>query len=172
MKELVRYISDLKDISKKDAYDYQYRYYELQGEDLVHSKRCEVFGNDRSGFEKFKKENDDSYVGYSGKVSLREVVDSVSKKIIGYVAEEKVPGEGNINNAEKIYEELFNKIKEALNVEDNEAFMFYVIQESPTFDFRPSINEYLQKARWLLDLYDNYENDDEFRYFLDKIIKN
>ena len=172
MKILKDYVNDIKDINKKDAFDYRYKYYELHGDTLKLSKKCEVFGNDREGFEKFKSENNDSYVGPSGKISLREIKDSVSQRTIGYVTEEKVPGAGNISEAEKIYEELFNKVKSVLNVEDNEAFMFYILQGSPSFDFRPTIDEYIHKARWLVDLYNNYKNDEEFRHFLDKIIKN
>lgn len=166
------YLKEIREISKKNALDYRYKYYELEGESLVPSKKCEVFGEDRKGFEKFKQTNNDSYVDVSGKISLRRVVDIVSNKTIGYVSEEKIPGEGSVSKARDIYEQAYNDVCESLGVQDNQSFAFYVSQNSPTFDFRESIEEYIQKVRWLNELVNDYKDDVEFRHFLDKIIKN
>jgi len=170
MKELEKLLKDIKEIYKKDAWNYRYQYFTKSGKDIIYDEKFnDIFGSDRSGYEKYKSENLDSYIEVSGKVSLREVKDSISRETIGYITEEKLPGEGSIQRAREIYEETFNIVREILKVKDNESFMFYVIQNEPKYDFKPSINEYIQRTEWLVELVRDYENDEEFRHFLNKI---
>jgi len=170
MKELEKLLKSLREIYKKDAWNYKYQYFTKSGKDIIYSEKFnKMFGDDRNGYEKYRKDNPDSYVEVSGKVSLREVKDNISNKTVGYITEEKLPGEGSIQRAREIYEETFNIVREILKVKDNESFMFYVIQNEPRYDFRPSIEEYIQRTEWLVELVREYENNEEFRHFLNKI---
>lgn len=172
-------LKDLQGLSNKTIYNYDYKYYDLkmssQGDILVPNEDAnEKFGNSRKGYELFKKEHrEDLSIGYSGEISLRDVYIRDTNEVIGYVQEKKKSMRPYVEKAQEIYEEIYNNIVKELCVKDINTFNYFIEKDGPGYDLfeKDPIILIKSKASYLIELLENYNDDEDFREFLDKIIK-
>ena len=166
------YLKEIEKISKEDAWNYEYDYFTIDGENLIkNSQVAEYFGKSREGFEKYREENPDSRISYSGEISLRAVFDRENDKVIGYITEKKIKNPKYLEKAKRLYEKQKEEVIKCLNIADIKNFNYYLDIYLVDFDFNTNINTYARKISKLLDLVENYENDDDFKDFFDKIVK-
>ena len=171
--ELRDIYSKASKINKELIYNYDYAYYDLIEDSIVPNEKLnEKYGNSRKGYELFGKDNNEYGVGYSGQVSLRELYLRGTNEVVGYITETKKPSRPFIQEAESLYEEAFNKLVELLDVKDEENLNYY-INDNNSFDFlsKDRANEFTSKIYFLIETLEQYNNDEEFRKFFDKIIK-
>jgi hypothetical protein len=62
-------------------------------------------------------------------------------------------------------------VREKLQVQDETSFIYYVYKNIEVHDFRRSVDNFLTQIERLSELLEDYEFDDEFRSFFDKVIK-
>jgi hypothetical protein len=172
MLQIKDYKNQIKNIRKDNIYNYEYEYWKGDKTHLEKDlKATKLFGVSRKGYEKYKECNPDSIIDYGGVVSLREVTDSVSGETIGYITERKLSDKPHIDEAKKIFASSVDYVKEFLKVEDTEAFMYYLAQEILIQDFNTTVDNILHQIDNLETLLEEYQEDEEFRKFFDKIIK-
>jgi len=162
IKEIRNKIRNLNDYKK----NLKYTYLNLINKDRMHFEESEElrekYGIDRDGFERFKNEYDVDIPSSS----LRYVKDS-NGNIINLVIETSTKNDNN-----KEIEELVNEAKEyvynKLDIKDSESFEFYIENHFITFkDFND--NYYINYLNALEELLSSYEEDEDFRNFINKI---
>jgi hypothetical protein len=168
---LNKYKEKLKKIKQKNLVNYEYEYwsgndYKMEKNDMANI----VYGNTREGYEKYKRENPDSCIDYAD-TSLRKVIDKVSNKTIGYITEKKLSSNPYIDEVEKIYKDALEYTKKHLKVEDEDSFMYYVLNNIEIQDFRRELDNFVTQINRLDELIYKYETDEEFKRFFNKIIK-
>jgi len=170
-------ITNLTDFlkTKQVVFNYNYKYWSGDESHMFLNKDIqEKFGNSREGFENFKNESlssENVNISHSGYVSLRTITNKKDNKIIGYVSEEKVRNNSHYKEAENIYNSHFKQFIKLLNVQDEESLNYYLDSKYIDFSFVPNLNSYLQKSEQLNIILNDYEYDEEFQKFFDKIIK-
>jgi hypothetical protein len=166
------YKDKIKSIRKKYNYNYSYEYW--QGTDNKMEKNgmsILAFGNTREGYEEYKRENPDSIIDYGGVVSLRKVRDETSGRTIGYITETKHSDRPHIDEAEKYMNKAIKYVKKELGVQDEKSFEYYLEKEVRVQDFHRSIDNIIHEIESLECILEDYNEDEEFRRFFDKIIK-
>jgi len=175
LENLREYNSKIKKLDKQLIYNYDYTYYNLVGEDIVPNEDFnEKYGSTRKGYELFGKDNSNLLgVGYSGLVSLREVYVRDTLDLVGYITEAKRPMRPYLKEAEDLYESTLEDFKVALNVKDEESFKYYINENGPGYDLynKDRVQNESRKIGYLVDLMEQYFEDDDFKKFFDKIIK-
>ena len=175
------YLKDIQSIRKDNIYNYCYKYWtgDENGMRLdVHMNN--KYGQDRKGYEQYKNDSvvlpDGTLsepgqidVSYSGVTSLRTVTDRKTNKVIGYITETKLSDNPARDEAKIIFGKQLQAVMNHLEVHDVQSFMYYINQNMPQMDFRNSVDTYLNKVRYLLELVKDYNDDEEFREFIDKI---
>jgi len=168
-KKFKDYSKELQLIYKDTLKNYEYKYYNKTSMGMELNEDANTyFGNNRAGYEYFKQENPDSTVDYAN-TSLRTVYDSVSKKITGYITEKTLSCTPQKDEARKIFNLQLQEVINYLDVKDEAAFMFYINAEMESSDFNTSVDYYKSKVSYLVDLIQEYNEDEEFRYFINKI---
>ena len=78
-----------------------------------------------------------------------------------------------VEKAEEIYEEIYNNVIEELCVKDINTFNYFIDKDGSGYDLleKDPIIPIKSKASYLIKLMENYNDDEDFREFLDKIIK-
>ena len=177
--ELENLQAELKAIKKELIYNYNYSYFDTniagskEGAIVPNENLNEKFGPSRKGYELFRNEFDELRVGYGGVVSLREITLRDSDELVGYVVEEKQPTRPYIQQADDIYDDVLFGFKELLEVKDEESLDFYINENGPGYDLHEKDNVSLQarKVAFLMDIIHEYNEDESFMRFFDKIIK-
>lgn len=170
-----KYYKKISELDKKLIYNYDYTYYDLMGETLVPNENWnEKYGSTRKGYELFSKDNSGLFgVGYSGQVSLRELYLRDSLELVGYITEAKKPIRPYLKEAADLYEETLNYFKEVLEVEDEDSFKYYIEENGPGYDLynKDRVQTEVNKIGYLVELMEQYFEDEKFKKFFDKIIK-
>jgi hypothetical protein len=169
MKEFNNYLQAAKSIHKDTLQNYEYVYYNKTPNGMEYNNDVnEYFGNTREGYEKFRQENPDSFVDYAT-TSLRPVRDNVTKNVIGYITEKTLSCTPMRDEAKKLYKLQLQEVIDYLEVKDINSFMFYVDTNSENGSFGNDTSLYISKISYLVDLIEEYEEDEEFKSFIDKI---
>ena len=171
MKDFKDFKKEIKNIRMDNIYNYSYEYWRGTDNKLFKNELANLtFGDTRKGYESYKRENPDSYVDIAN-TYLRKVKDRVSGRTIGYITEKKLDNTPYITEAGQIYKDALDYIRETLGVQDESSFMFYVYNNIEIQDFSKSIDNYYHQIEKLEELLEDYNEDEEFRRFFDKIIK-
>lgn len=172
MKTIDEIINELA-ILKSDTTTYRYKYYLSDGKgNILLDESMSDEPNTRERFVKFKNDNPDFYVDYSGKFSLREVYRRGTEEIVGYVSEEKIHNTNNLDIAKALHMETYKLVLKELDVKDLESFNYYILENDKSYDFDNSnISKVISKIRYLDSVLSDYSSDEDFRKYLNKIIK-
>jgi len=178
-KSLKDLLKELQELRNETIYIFDYKYYNLKisphGDILVPDEESnEKFGNSRKGYELFKREHQEELsIGYSGEISLREVYIRATNEVIGYVQEKKKSTRPYVEKAQEVYEEIYNNVIKELGVKDVETFNYFIERDGPGYDLfeKDPIMRKKSEASYIIELVQNYNECDEFRKYLDKIIK-
>ena len=162
---LKKYLEECKIHRKESIYNKEYRYIkEIIWDDELQAK----FGKTREGYDKYK--NDYSikgHVAYGGFNDLREITDD--NKIIGYLLETKKSNNESYTELIKILNNAKQATINLLNIKDLVAFDYYL--DTRGFNYYNSTNELIGKIEKLEEIIDDYNNEEDFKLYLDKIIK-
>lgn len=162
-------ISKYNTLDKSTVYNYEYEYWQKSGEFIINKDvdRCEKYGTSRKGYENFKNEVNCS-IGYGGVTSLREIIED--KEVTGYVIEKKLSNTPYIDEARKIYEDQLQEMINFLKVKDEKSFLYYI--EDHFFDpiISGNVIDYKQGAISLNEVLEEYEENEDFRKYFNKII--
>lgn len=157
-----QFLNEVKSLKKETAYDYDYRYYNIDEEGRLVEYKLE--DSSRKTYEKFKTGKS---VGYSGKVSLREVeVDGV---LVGYVAEAKKPTYPHKEKAKEIYEEAFSSFVKEYNVKDVEMLKWYMVQNVPQLEWWEGFESTISEIKFLAEIEEEMDADEDFQRFFKKM---
>ena len=171
--DLYNKIEAVKNLDMSTIYNYKYTYWNVTeyGMDLDNESNI-IYGNKREGYENFKSDNIEKIVSPAGKISLRTVTDRDNREIQGYITEEKLSNQPYIDNAREIYELALEEVKNLLGVQDVESFMYYIDQNISSYNFFDSseTHHFKNSIEGLINLIEEYEYDEKFRKYFDKII--
>lgn len=159
-------LDELETLKSNSIYNYEYKYIK---EIIWDDERNSKYGNDRNGYEKYKQEDTNTYITFSGKTSLRIVEDRTTGEIVGYIAE----SECKDKSEKRIYElrdlakkEFYN----ALGVTNISEFEFWYNEYYGTCDFRnSSYTIVFNQIKQLINIVKRYNEDEDFKKFIDKI---
>jgi hypothetical protein len=159
---LSEFLENIKPHRIEAIYNKEYRYIaQIIWDDELNEK----YGSKREGYERFKSEQP-GYVTHSGEIDLRVWRDHNGEEL-GYMTETKL----NSNESYKIINEQFHgalkKTKEILDVKDHEAFDYWLNNEVNSTFRGP--NECISAIKRLQSIIERYNEDMEFRAYLDKI---
>jgi len=165
MEELIKISKEMKEATKETSYKYKYLKEIIEDEEFN-----EKYGEEREGYEKFRKDLDVS-VYYSGEFSLRKVesrnsTNSASSHIPDYIVEQKI-----VVPISSKSRELFLKAKEIfikeLNIKDLKTLEMW-IQEygDPSYDPR---GFYSSIVLAFIKTIEEYKECEDTKYYLDKI---
>jgi len=176
--------TEMKNLRKETIYNYKYLYYDGDETSMtLNTEMCEKYGNDRPGYERFKNEPSvvngsttqpgEVDIAYGGYVSVRALTHRGTKKVFGYITEEKLSYSPHRDKARELYDEALKSIKNVLGVRDEKSFQFY-LDDKISFDYmssRDGVDDYDNAFDRLQEIVLEYNDDEEFKAFLDKIIK-
>lgn len=165
------FTKEIRNISKDFAYNYEYKYY------FGNENRMEIdeelqkkLGTGRKGYDIYRQNDSSIKVSISGVTSLRTVTQN--DEIIGYITERQLSGSPKRDKTEAIYKKYIAALIEELNVQDLETFDYYINSNILTLD---SVNGYdsmyTMACERLDEFVDDYKYDEEFKKFIDKIVK-
>jgi hypothetical protein len=148
--------------------EYEYEYYKKTSNGMAYDTDVNAyFGKSREGFEKFKNENNDSYVDIPS-TYIRAVHDSETNNVNGFVLETQIHPNPNIEKAKQLYNIAYEYLCEKLAVTDRDALNVYIdINSNCEYT---TIDSYKHRMEFLYDILVDYKSDDEFRLLIDKII--
>lgn len=132
----------------------------------------EKYGSRRDDYEKWRDDHPLYQVSYSDQVSLRYIVDTTRKIVVGYVTEEKISGEAWKKDIETIVEKCFETLCEELNVNDIETFKYFVFNNeflSTSYEMKDYDYDLERKLEMMVLTYEYYNDDEEYRNLIDKI---
>jgi hypothetical protein len=165
---LGEFLENCKPHRIESIYNKEYRYIkQIIWDDELNEK----FGSTREGYEKFK--NDRSIPGnmsYGGEIDLRIRYDRDSGLPLGYMTETKLTSNESYKIMQEQFDNALKKTKEILDVKDEESFMYWLNNERPPFGgWRRGANETISAIQHLEKIIKDYNEDEEFKSFLDKI---
>lgn len=182
MSKLQDITKEIKALDKKTIYNYEYEYFKGQ---LVPDEQWSHLSKTREDYEIFKNaptklpdgtvaERGQIDISYGGVVSLRTITNRQDGAVIGYVTETKLSYTPHRDTARKLYDKALIAFREELDVQDIEAFEYWVNNEWQ-LDYgmsgRDSISDYVGAIEKMTETVKEYNECEEFRHFLDKVIK-
>jgi len=155
-------------IEHENIYNYKYTYYVKTPNGMrLDDERNHKYGDVRDGYEQFKQEKTNTNTDHGGRVSLREVYDRDTKRVVGYITEEKLSDESWKDEIRDLVEQCFERLCETLEVKDVENFSYFVFNDLGfEKDYKLELRTKLDK---MVHVYNEYNDDDEYRAFVDKI---
>ena len=162
---LKEYLERCKPHRIESIYNTEYKYIK---EIIWDTEAQEKFGDDRSGYEKFK--NDSNYPGnisYSGEIDLR-IRTAKDGTILGYLTEKKMTRNDSYLIIQKNLEDAKEKTIEILQVKDIKNFDYWL--EGKMYS-SSGANEMISSIEVLESIITTYAYDEDFKSYLDKIIK-
>lgn len=161
---LSQYLENCKKHRIESIYNIEYRYIkEIIWDDEANNK----FGNDRTGYEKFK--NDFNYPGdltYSGLVDLRVRIDKEGNAL-GYITETKLTYNESYNIMYSQYSQAKEKLYEILEIKNRETFDYWFNNYS--YVNLKSGNDIIYSIKSLEEIIVKYNEEEEFKKFIDAI---
>jgi hypothetical protein len=168
-------INELKKINMKKSFNYSYTYFDTQLINgnlsyIYSNNKNKIYGDTRKGFEKYKLDkNHELLIGYSGEISVRNIIKKNTNEIIGCIFETKLSNNDYIEQINQIYKELKEYTIKELNVIDIDSFNYYLSQNS-VYDFNIKSSKEIE-INFLYDLIKEYNENIEFQKFFNKIIR-
>jgi hypothetical protein len=157
-------------IEHENIYNYKYTYWVATPNGMrLDDERNHKYGETRDGYEEWKRQEPQSwYADHGGVVSLRRVYDRDNEnKTVGYITEEKLSDQGWKNEIVELVEQCFERLCETLNVKDRENFKYFVFNDLGfERDYKLELRTKLDK---MVHVYNEYQDDEEYRAFVDKI---
>jgi len=171
-KDYKNFIQEAEDASKKSIWDYKYEYFgtNVTGDLIKDHSACILYGEDRKGYEKYKKEHPKLYITYSGEISLRNIKNSKTNETVGYITEEKVNNPEHLETAKNAYEKQFKEVIRFLGIKDVKNFQYYLNSICTDWEFTTSIQQYIRGIDCLNNIVNDYLEDEDYKSYLDKII--
>ena len=169
LNKIIKLRKDISEIKGKSLYNYSYQYWTGDETSMeLDESTCNHMGKDRVGYEEFKQAFS-GQIGYSDVTSLRTL--EKDKEIVGYITETKKSMSPHVDAARKIYDEVIEETKRILEVKDEEAFLYYVQENIYRWDFHREIDGYERGVDSLIELVEDYFENEDFKKFFDKVIK-
>lgn len=162
-----KYLQEFIDNCQKERieaiYNAEYKYIK---EIIWDDEKNNQYGTTREGYENFKQDNNGS-ISHSHEIYLRENKDIKTKETLGYLIESKRTSNDNYNIMYDNFKKAKEKFIEMLEVEDTEAFEYWL--ESYTSIYLAKANEIINSIKTLDNILIKYNEDKEFKRFIDKI---
>lgn len=161
-------------IKHDNIYNYKYTYMIKTPNGMREdTERNHKYGTTRDGYEKWKTEEKGLTAGYSGRVSLREITDYQRKDengiapVVGYIIEEKLSDYPWQQEIAALATEAFDKLCEELEVVDKEMFEYVLWEDFGLYkDYGQELSAKLSR---ISSMYEKYQEDEEYKKFIDKI---
>lgn len=148
----------------ESIYNKEYKYIK---EIIWDEEKNNKYGNTRKGYDSYKQEIEGT-ASYSGEIELR--VTKKDGQIVGYFTETKLSSNEHLNLIFVQYQLALEKTKEILKVKDKNSFMYWLTNERPPFGgFKMGTNEIVGAIQNLESIIRDYNEDEEFKRYLDKI---
>jgi len=145
-------------------YNYDYRYIK----EIIYDEDLEKkYGNTRKGYEEFKK-NEPGTMSYND-TYLRTRRDKEGN-ILGYMSEKALKTNDKLNMIAEIYERAELKFREILGVTCPESFNYW-FDSLGWYDEKLDVNNLINRIKRLEGILTSYDEDENFRSFIDKIKK-
>ena len=158
------YLNNCKPYRIEAIYNAEFRYIK---EIIWDTEAEEKFGKTREGYKKFKNDEE-----YQCNVSINDVYLRTRHdrygNILGYITETKRTSNDDYNIVYKQYEDAKEKLMELLNVKDKETFLYWLDSETSV---GTCVNGIISSIQNLESIYKEYNEDEEFKRFFDKIVK-
>jgi len=168
MDKLKHFLNENNVIRTKKNYDYDYDYYLCVDDVIVLNKKSNTkYGSSRDGYERWKRENQTSQVGYAGDISAREIIDRNTKKTQGYIFEKKRFSTEYQEKQDEIFDCAWKYFCELFEIKDEKAIEFFILQDVELAWTQSEQTGF--KIRALIEAYTNYNEDELYRYVFDKI---
>jgi len=153
-------------------YNYEYSYFLKTPKGMVSDTETNhKYGNTREGYEKWKNDNPDLGMSYSGVVSVREMykIDNQSD-IVGYMFERKLPDKPWLDEIDKLFDEAWQEFCTELDVSDFDSVEYFLFTDISS-DWRNTGEDRISKFKILLSTIEKYNDPDEtdFKKLFDKI---
>jgi hypothetical protein len=161
---LAEYLNACKPHRVEAIYNSQYRYVK----EIVYDEDMEkAYGDTREGYNQFRRDVKCS-VSHAGEVSLRDVRDAKGE-LTGYITETKLTSNEGWNLMYEQYESALEKTKELLGVEDEKNFQYWMDNSGECHISTAGANEIVNSIKSLEGIIEDYQEDEDFRRYLDKI---
>lgn len=161
---LDKYLKDLESHRTEAIYNYSYKYIK---EIIWDDEKNEKYGDSRLGYDKFRKDVRTS-VSYSGVTSLREI--TIDNGIVGYISETKNQINYPLLEISEIWKSAREEFIRELGATDTRAIDFW-LDDKIYIDYTEA-NSYRSAIMELKDIIKDYNYDEDFRFFIDKLVKN
>jgi len=165
-----KYQKQANKIKHDNIYNYKYQYFTATPHGMrSDDEKNHKYGTKRDGYEQLRLDEKNISVSHAGVVSLRTITDrDRNNAVIGYITEEKLSDSGWKDEISKLADECFNELCSELDVKDEESFRYFLFNDLGLFkDYELELQSKLDK---MVHVYNEYNNDEEFRAFIDKII--
>lgn len=163
LKYLEEFNLDIENNRIEAIYNYEYQYFKSMIPDTEAQLK---YGNERSGYEKYKQEHIGMDIGHSREQSLRIV--SKDGVIEGYIVETKRTVNTKLGILSDAYNNARAKFAEILGCTDTKM-LFYWLDENISISYNEA-NSYMYAVRKLDSLLNDYYNDEDFKEFIDRLI--
>ncbi len=169
---IAEYQRKANELERTNAYNYKYTYWIPTPNGMVLDvARNHEYGSTRDGYESWKTNEPLSwYASHSGQISLRTVTDrNDNNNIVGYITEEKQSDYLWHQDIKDLTDECFNKLCESLEVIDINNFKYFIFSDLGIFkDYKMELKTRLDI---MVDVYENYNFDEDYKKLVDKIKK-
>jgi uncharacterized protein YjcR len=167
-------MTEFKNLKKDTTYNYEYRYLreDIYGSFLIDSNLCNTYGEERKGYDNLRKDlvNKIDSVEYSGIISLRKIYSKIPEYEDIFIMERKIPEETYRDRLIALEKKAKLFIIEELEVVDINSFEYF-LSDKLHFSFKTEADVTFRNISVYLDILEEYQEDEEFRNFFDKIIK-
>lgn len=157
-------------IEHDNIYNYKYTYWIATPHGMrLDDEKNHKYGDTRAGYEEWKwKEPQSWYTDHGGLVSLRRVYDRDNDdRTVGYITEEKLSDVPWKQEISELVEQCFERLCETLEVKDVNNFKYFVFNDLGfERDYKLELRTKLDK---MVYVYDEYQSNEEYRSFVDKI---
>ncbi len=163
------YQKKAEEIRQDNLYNYEYTYWMKTPKGmLIDEPTIHEYGSSRAGFEQWKMDHPTLMASVGGKISIRPIVErSCQSRIVGYVTEEQLSDSGWQDEILQLSKDCFDKLCEELDVKDRETFRFFIFHEMCGYE--NYADELRAKISAMTDVYESYQNDEEYKQLIDKI---
>lgn len=163
------YLKKADKIKHDNIYNYEYTYcLKTPNGMLLDNPTNHQYGKSREGFEQWKENNPDLHASHNGTIALRPIRHRTdTERVVGYILEEKLSDTAWHNEVLELVDECFEKLCDELQVVDKSIFRYFVFND--TMGYENYSQELLEKLRMMVHVFEEYQDDEEYRNLVDKI---
>ncbi len=159
---------DINNIRKKTIYNYKYEYWMGNEKNLTNDNhKNKIYGEDRKGYEQFKNDFKGD-IGYGGYISFRGL--EKDGELVGCILERKISNNPHVDAAKGLYDQALQETIDILDVKDKISFDYYVREHILEMGYSNSVDNYSRAVERLIELVENFNEDPEFKTYINKII--